>query len=79
MIRCAKGAILNDKELSVIESALRDAIEYTHSLIETEFRPNRLTHDDQYRQDMKHRRALIRNWQTSFRAVKRVRKAKRRA
>jgi hypothetical protein len=79
MIRCAKGAILNDKELSVIESALRDAIEYTHSLIETEFRPNRLNHDDKYRAEQKHRRDLIRSWQTSMRAIERVRKAKRRA
>ena len=77
MIPCAKGAILNNKELSVIESALGEAIEAMYSLVETEFRPNRLTHA--YRQEMKHRLALIRSWQTSIGAIKRVRKAKRRA
>lgn len=66
---CPEGAILNDKELSVIESALHDAIEYTHSLIETEFRPNRLTHDDEYRKQQKHRSDLISSWQTSIRAI----------
>jgi hypothetical protein len=78
MVPCPKGAILSNDELVVIESALGFAIECMHSLIETEFRPNRLTHDDEYRQEMKHRRDLIRSWQTSIRAVKRVRKAKRR-
>jgi hypothetical protein len=77
MKSCPAGAILNDNELSVIESALVEAIESMHIQIDSDFRPNRLTHDDEYRQEMKHRRDLICSWQTSFRAVKRVRKAKR--
>lgn len=77
MIKCSTGATVNHDELSAIESALGEAIESMRIQIDGDTRPNRSTHDDEYRQEMRHRRELVLNWRKCMRAVKRVREAKR--
>jgi hypothetical protein len=53
MKKCPNGAIVNSDELTVIAASLTLAIELIDMDIDSNTRPSKASHDDEYRQQMK--------------------------
>lgn len=73
---CPNGLLLNDDEVKVCLGALTNTLEYVQEIINSETRPNRRYHDDEYLKKMRALKESKRDYAKMLTKLERAQKSK---